>query len=243
MKIHIAGGTDKGKHRSSNEDAYGIFPDLKLAVVADGMGGHAAGEIPSRLAVETIHRVILSENDTEPAHHLTRAIQAANDHILEAAKHDPALSGMGTTVVSLLISEEVAHIGSVGDSRVYLYREAKLKQLTEDHSLVGDYIRKGLLSLEEAQRYPLRHVITRALGTHESLQVDLLSLPLQEEDIYLLCSDGLSNMIATEEIQNVLSKNRNDLEGTCKDLIDLANEKGGTDNITLVLLHCLSEQS
>ena len=242
MNIQIVGGTDKGKHRKSNEDAYGIFEDLNLAVVADGMGGHAAGEVASRLAVEMVHQTILQNSLGEPAQLLSQAILNANSRILETAKNDPALGGMGTTIVALLISGKTAHIGYAGDSRIYLFRKSTLKQLTEDHSLVGDYMRKGLLTPEEAQKNPLKHVITRALGTSEPLQVDQVSLPLEEDDIFLLCSDGLSNMIADEELQRLISSGTLNLENSCSGMIQLANDNGGVDNITLVLLHCQREQ-
>ncbi|HEX9758953.1 MAG TPA: Stp1/IreP family PP2C-type Ser/Thr phosphatase [Nitrospiria bacterium] len=243
MKIRIVGGTDQGKHRKSNEDAYGIFEDLNLAVVADGMGGHAAGEVASRLAVESVYQTILQNPPGEPTQLLNQAILNANARILETAKKDPALTGMGTTIVVLLISGETAHIGYAGDSRVYLFRKSTLKQLTEDHSLVGDYIRKGLLTPEEAQKNPLKHVITRALGTSEPLKVDQVSLPLEEDDIFLLCSDGLSNMVNDEDLQGEISSGDQNLETSCSGLIQLANKNGGADNITLVLLQCQKNSS
>ena len=238
MEVEFSGATDRGKRRKSNEDSFGVFKDLNFAIVADGMGGHAGGEVASRLAVETVHQAILQNSHKNSQERLDNALQKANTHILETAKKDPALSGMGTTVVTFLLSGKSVHIGYAGDSRAYLYRESKLQQITEDHSLVRDYIRKGLLTPEEAKQNPLKHVITRALGTHETIQIDHRSVLLGGDDIFLLCSDGLSNMVSLDELQRGLAAPRRNLDETCKGLIHQANENGGSDNITLVLVHC-----
>ena len=238
MKVEFSGATDKGKRRSSNEDSFGVFKDLNLAIVADGMGGHAAGEVASRLAVETVHQSILQNSHEDPQERLDKALQKANTHILETGKKDPDMSGMGTTIVAFLLSGKSVHIGYAGDSRAYLYRGSELKQITEDHSLVRDYIRKGLMTPEEAKKNPLKHVITRALGTHETIQIDQLSILPEGDDIFLLCSDGLSNMVSLEELHQALASSRKNLDETCKGLIHQANQNGGIDNITLILIHC-----
>lgn len=242
MEVEFSGATDRGKRRSSNEDSFGVFKDLNLAIVADGMGGHAAGEVASRLAVETVHQSVLQNPHEEPQERLNTALQKANAHILETGKKDTTLSGMGTTIVALLLSGKSVHIGYAGDSRAYLYRGNTLKQITEDHSLVRDYIRKGLMTPEEADKNPLKHVITRALGTHETIQIDQRSIALEVDDVFLLCSDGLSNMVSQEELHQALASPWKNLDEVCTGLIHQANQNGGADNITLILMHCRKNQ-
>lgn len=255
MQITGFGLTDVGRVRSSNEDSLGVFPGLGLYIVADGMGGHAAGEVASRLAVETVHQYLAggdSEEVTLPfelppdlsftARRIVVAIKFANLRIHEAACADPAKSGMGTTLVMAFGDRDAAdavYIGHVGDSRAYLVHDGQARQLTQDHSLINDYISQGLLSEEEANQHPLKHVITRALGSVRQIDVDLQRLTLKPGDTVLLCSDGLSNLVGESEIAE--SIRTDSLETACRRLVDLALKKGGDDNVTVVLLRAISD--
>jgi protein phosphatase len=255
MQITGFGLTDVGRVRSSNEDSLGVFPDLGLYLVADGMGGHAAGEVASRLAVETVQEYLAgagSEEDTLPfelppdlavtARLVTAAAKFANLRIHEAARADTAKSGMGTTLVMALRDRDAAdsvYIGHVGDSRAYLVRDGQARQLTQDHSLINDYISQGLLSEEEANQHPLKHVITRALGSARQVDVDLQRLTLKPGDTIVLCSDGLSNLVGESEIAEAIRTD--DLKAACRRLVDLALKKGGDDNVTVVLLRSVPD--
>jgi protein phosphatase len=252
MKIRSAGATDVGKIRSSNEDSFGVFADLGLYVVADGMGGHAAGEVASLLAVETIHETFRASHDAAPngspertipasaapapERRLVLAIEQANRRIFTAGQEDEARSGMGTTVAAVWFDGKTAHVAHVGDSRVYRFRFGDLAQITTDHSLVNDYLARGLMTPEEAIGHPMRHVLIRALGTTPSVAVDAVALPLEPGDILLLCSDGLSNVVPPSEIAALLGAPDIDISVRCHGLIDAANRHGGLDNITAVLV-------
>ena len=238
MKVITAGITDVGRVRRSNEDSLGLFPDLELYIVADGMGGHAAGEVASKMAVDAIKEFLTSPEITQQSQEaqLARAIAYANQKIYEAGEQDPSLSGMGTTVVAVLAQPMEAIIGFVGDSRVYLQQNDKIEQLTQDHSLVNEYVRKGLLTVEAAERHPLKHVISRALGTNAAVEVETLHRTPAAGDILLLCSDGLSNKLTIHEINAILIEAAGNLEKAGNRLVQKANDKGGEDNITAVLV-------
>jgi len=250
MQIKSYGQSDVGRVRSSNEDAWGVFQDLQFFVVADGMGGHAAGEIASRMAVDTMRDFVtssvLSSEVTWPADvdrslpvpikRLVSAGKLANDKIYQASRANSKLNGMGTTMVAVLMDEDAAYVAHVGDSRAYLIRNGKIERLTQDHSLINDYITQGLLKPEEAGQHPLKHVITRALGSNLKVEVDVRAVPIRNGDIVLLCSDGLSNFVTDEEIQTVSLESPQDPRNTCQHLIDFANDKGGEDNITVVMI-------
>ncbi|MCZ6695479.1 MAG: Stp1/IreP family PP2C-type Ser/Thr phosphatase [Acidobacteria bacterium] len=256
MSYRSAGLSDVGRKRASNEDSFSIDPRNNLYVVADGMGGHAAGEVASRLAVESIERHISGSdprNDPTfpasmrslthqeealpiPARRVLTAIRLANQEIMRSVRKDQSMRGMGTTVVIALIQDDRAHIGSVGDSRVYLLRGKVMRQLTSDHTFVNEQMRAGAISAEEARRHPARNVLTRAVGSQEEVEVDLIEQELQNGDILLLCSDGLTSMAEDDEIQNALQHVTSDIDTGCKDLIDLANSRGGDDNVTVVLV-------
>ncbi len=238
MKVMAAGLTDVGCVRRSNEDSFGLSPELNLYIVADGMGGHAAGEVASKMAVQLIKEFFSSPEITEQTAEmkLARAINHANQRIHEAGGKDASLSGMGTTVVTVLARPEQVLIGFVGDSRVYLHHQNKIEQLTQDHSLVNEYVRKGLLTPEAAERHPLKHVISRALGTSPAVDVETLRRNPESGDILLLCSDGLSNKLNFEEINSILLQTKDHLEKACSALVEKAKEKGGEDNITVILI-------
>ncbi|MFZ5863314.1 MAG: Stp1/IreP family PP2C-type Ser/Thr phosphatase [Nitrospirota bacterium] len=246
MKIRSAGSTHVGRVRTSNEDYYGVFDDLDLYVVADGMGGHAAGEVASSMAVQTIRnafaeagaeRTLPADGAYDPGRRLVWAIEQANEKIFNAGSDNPALSGMGTTVVAVWVGDEAAYIAHVGDSRVYLVHAGGITQVTSDHSLVNDYLSRGIMTPAEAAVHPMKHVLIRALGTASGVAVDIQRVPLQPGDILLLCSDGLSNIVPADELSAILSKTtKDDLPTRCQELIDAANRRGGLDNITAVLV-------
>jgi protein phosphatase len=246
MKIRSAGSTHVGRVRTSNEDHYGVFDDLELFVVADGMGGHAAGEVASSMAVQTIRdafaeagaeRTLPTDGSYDPGRRLVWAIEQANQQIFHAGSENPALGGMGTTVVAVWVDDDAAYVAHVGDSRVYRINTGGIEQITSDHSLVNDYLSRGIMTPAEAAVHPMKHVLIRALGTSPSVSVDIRRVPLQPGDVLLLCSDGLSNVVPVDEISSILSKaTTDDLPARCQALIDAANRRGGLDNITAVLV-------
>jgi len=251
MHIVAAGLSDVGLQREHNEDSYCILPEFDLFVVADGMGGHKAGDVASRMATHTIasfFRATQSEDATWPFHfdpHLSMAenrlvtgIKLANKQIFEASLANHAVHGMGTTVVGALFSKErkAVYVAHVGDSRAYMVRDGKISQITRDHSLLNDYLLVMPDMSKEQQAELPKNVITRALGMQDSVAVDLVPAPPQVGDRYLLCSDGLSGMLSDEEIQNIVVESGADLELAVKRLIEKANEHGGEDNCTVVLL-------
>lgn len=245
MRIRVHGATDIGRKRSINEDNYKICPKMNLFIVADGMGGHIAGEIASRLAVDIIAEAIQYDSeslrdserlvDFHPGHLLDKAIQLANRKILETAQKRTELEGMGTTIVAVLVHHNTLHIASVGDSRIYRIRDNESSLLTSDHSWVNMQVRLGNLTPEEARYHPMRNVITRALGTQNEVEIDIMAHLIRHNDVVLLCSDGLSNCVQMNEFAQCID-NSPDLESAAELLIQIANDRGGDDNITAVLL-------
>ncbi len=250
MEYVAAVRTDIGRKRQGNEDSHCIAPELGLFVVADGMGGHAAGEVASRLAVDTIREWMAkylsgAAMDTvgEPiptcsreANFLVSSIHLANRAILDAAQRRPEYVGMGTTVVSALAMDDSVVLAHVGDSRIYRIRDDRITQLSRDHSLVQQQVDRGILTLEEAHASQYRHFITRALGLKELLEVDLEEQPALPGDILLLCSDGLSDLLEDEEMLATVQDHPEDLGEACQALVERANYKGGDDNITALLI-------
>jgi PPM family protein phosphatase len=248
MRVRFAGDTHVGMARAHNEDALHLPVDERLAIVADGMGGHASGEVASRMAVETVvdyfketaEEQVLTwpfKVDRQGGADVTRlvtAIKLANVKIHEQAQRDPACKGMGTTIVSALFRDDGIIVGHVGDSRVYRVREANITQITEDHSLINDYIKMKRMTAEEAVNWPHKNVIVRALGMKEAVQVDVHSEQPRLGDCYVLCSDGLSGMISDEVIREIVL-GETDLDRAAEMLITAANNAGGKDNITVVL--------
>ena len=247
MALTAFGLTDVGRKRKHNEDAYLLDAERGLFVVADGMGGHAAGEVASRLTVESIQEFISGTEDdhdnTWPfgynnrysvdGNRLSTAVERANEKVMRAVVNRPELKGMGTTVVAALFDEKRVTLVHVGDSRAYLLRDAELRRLTDDHSWVQEQVNAGILSEEEARSHPLKNVVTRALGGGAHVAVDLIEIPVGDGDRYLLCSDGLTGMVSDDEIHDALASPRS-LEQVVRGLIDLANERGGVDNITAI---------
>lgn len=250
MEYVAAAKTDVGRKRTGNEDNHCLAPDLGLFVVCDGMGGHAAGEVASRLGVETIRESLAKylrgektdlvgrpmDNCSPESSYLVSSIQLANRAIFQAATTQREYLGMGTTVVAVLALDDRVALAHVGDSRIYRIRGGKIAQVSKDHSLVQMQVDKGLMTPEEAHESQYRHMITRALGLKETVEVDLQEQPVEPGDILLLCSDGLSDLVADEEMLATVQEHAQDLEGACQALVDRANSKGGDDNITAVLI-------
>jgi protein phosphatase len=238
MTVRYAMRTDIGKVRASNEDATLVMPDSGVYAVADGMGGHNAGEVASTLALESISSHL---RDIRPAlRTLQHAVQEANMALIRRGRHDPALRGMGTTLTLLCAAKDSAVIAQVGDSRCYLLRDGALRQCTEDHSMVAELVRQGALSPEEGRNHPYRNVITRALGTSGYVEADLIALELQAGDRCLLCSDGLTGMVEDGDIAVLLETP--DIEEAADALLAAALDAGGHDNVTLVVLEWRDEE-
>ena len=221
--------TDPGRMRRHNEDAYVIEPPL--FAIADGMGGAQAGEVASRLATAALKE---SGANGGGEQRIVQLIQEANRRVYDRSSSDPNTSGMGTTITVALVEDNHVAFGHVGDSRAYLIRAAEMEQLTEDHSLVNELLKTGKLSREEAETHPQRSVITRALGTDPDVDVDTFSVPSENGDLFLLCSDGLTDMVSEESILDVVERNRADIDGALRALVKAANRGGGQDNITVV---------
>lgn len=248
MSVRAWGLTDVGRKRKHNEDSFLIDHDLGLFVVADGMGGHAAGEVASARCVEIVrdaiagHRSTLESFARDPSPKLTDAVQGVMEwaiqkacaEIYELASKDSSMRGMGTTCVALLLVGGKGVVGHVGDSRVYLRRQDRAHQLTEDHSLIHEQLKRGVITREEAEKSEFRNVITRAVGIQRSVQVDTLVVDVLPGDTLLLCSDGLHNYLAAGEAAKLLSQDP--VEQLPRRLVDFANERGGKDNITVVVV-------
>jgi serine/threonine protein phosphatase PrpC len=236
------GETNPGRKRRRNEDAFVCEPPL--FAVADGMGGAQAGEVASSLAAAALSGALadrdgVAASDAEQI--VAGLIQEANTLVHERATHDATASGMGTTMtVALVAGDERVTIGHVGDSRAYLLRDGSLEQLTDDHSLVAELVRRGELSAAEAQVHPQRSVITRALGTDPEVEIDVFSIEGRDRDLFLLCSDGLSTMVDADTMAEIVGRGRGDLAAATRELIRAANESGGDDNITAVLFELSS---
>ena len=249
MTIVAYGLTDVGRKRRHNEDAYLLDVERGLFVVADGMGGHAAGEVASRITVESIEEFIAgTEDDHEntwpfgfnnrysmEGNRLTTAVEKANERVMRAVQNRPELKGMGTTVVAALFEKSRVTLVHVGDSRAYLMRGGELRRLTDDHSWVQEQVNAGILTPDEAMTHPLKNVVTRALGGSAHVAPDLVEVPLQVGDRFLLCSDGLTGMVSDEGIVEFLSGG-GPPERAVRGLVEAANERGGADNITAIVV-------
>ncbi len=232
--------TDIGKKRKMNQDyvytsemPVGPLPNLFL--VADGMGGHKAGDYASKCAIETIVESVESSHDTEPVSVLEKAIRRANDIIRERAEADEAYNGMGTTVVAATLMGNTLCVANVGDSRLYIVGGRQIRQITRDHSLVEEMVRMGGLRRDQARNHPEKNIITRAIGAEDYVEIDFFNVELSRGDIVLMCTDGLTNMIEDEEIRMILHGQR-DLVEKAEGLVNAANNNGGKDNIAVVLI-------
>ncbi len=251
MRIRYAAKTDVGMKRSHNEDYFSLIEDEKMFLVADGMGGHASGEVASKLSAEVISEFYQHSKDMDatwpfrydpslsyPENRMVAAIRLANARIFDTAQKNPNLRGMGTTIVGVMFVGEYAYVAHVGDSRCYRVADGKIEQLTRDHSLLEDYKdARPDMSEEEAKNFPHKNVITRALGMRDTVVVDIAKYQVNDGDMFLLCSDGLSGMV-TDEVINKSVNDAGNLEEAVAELIDGANRNGGNDNITAMLIQC-----
>jgi len=257
VKFLAAGKSDKGVSRQNNEDNFCVDEDLRLFIVADGMGGAAAGEVASRMAVETIRNHVKRSSagkkpfvggydkrfsDDGASNRIASGIRLANQTIYEASQSNVKWRGMGTTVAAALLDGSKMSIAHAGDSRIYLIRTSSIIQLTDDHSIVSEQVKSGLLTKEEAEGSEARNIITRALGSAPSVEVDLDEIDIMDGDMVVLCSDGLTTMVPDSVILSTVAI-YDEPDKACSALIDIANRNGGKDNITVALVYLLADSS
>ncbi len=247
-KVRVVGQTDTGKVREHNEDTIAFDPEIGLLVLADGMGGYNAGEVASGIAVKTIVNLVREAYQVQdlegvdratglmrPSIILRDAILRANKIIHQTSKTQPQCEGMGTTVVAVLFYDNKAIVAHVGDSRLYRLRGDRFEQLTMDHSLLQELVDRGFYSAEEAARSTNKNYVTRALGVEPTVDVEIREHPVQRGDFYVLCSDGLSDMVEDEDIHLTISTFNDNLETIARQLIQLSNEHGGRDNVSVIM--------
>ncbi|MGE3262129.1 MAG: Stp1/IreP family PP2C-type Ser/Thr phosphatase [Bacteriovoracia bacterium] len=243
MKIVSAGNTHIGRKRKVNQDSFLMEPKSRLFVVADGMGGHAGGETASKLTVETVIQSILTDKasklNSAPEDMVMGAVHRANTAVFSTAEKDKALTGMGTTVVTMYLTADKIFIGHVGDSRVYMARPGQIWQMTKDHSLVNEKLKAGIITREQMKRDKSRNVITRSVGFESSVLVDVYQKELSPGELYFACSDGLSGMVEDGEMLKIIDElgwNTDDLNPLVNKLLETACENGGDDNVTVVVV-------
>jgi PPM family protein phosphatase len=237
--VHIESGAwnDQGKIRTSNEDQYVVDPQKRIFLVADGMGGHAAGEVASKMAASKIEESLSqAESFSDPESFLQQAVQNANVQVYNTQLHNPEYRGMGSTLTILTFQHDRYYIAHVGDSRAYLFRNGNLIQLTRDHSIVWQLYEDKLISKEELSRHPRKNLITRSIGTHPLVEAETHSDQVLENDSFLLCSDGLTDVLSDLQITDFLNSGKTPQE-ISEMLVDAANAGGGPDNITVVVVH------
>lgn len=247
--VETASATDTGKARSHNEDAIAADAAIGMAVLADGMGGYNAGEVASGMAVALVsselrdgvartnlHGLRQTEGDQQAIRLLRSAVAKANASIYETANSQPQYAGMGTTLVAALVRDNRLTVAHVGDSRLYLMRDEKLSQVTRDHSLLQEQIDIGMITKEAARRSQNKNLVTRALGVEPEVEVEINTYDVQPGDIYLLCSDGLNDMVEDEDIELALNSLGSNLPLAASQLVEMANDNGGRDNVSVVLL-------
>jgi protein phosphatase len=257
IPVQVAGETNVGRKRSHNEDSFTVIEEENLYLVADGMGGHASGEVASQLAIETIKNFFQATGEDPDAtwpykmdktrkyeeNRLITGVKLANLRIFEAAQSEAKYRGMGTTITACFLVPEGIYLAHVGDSRIYRLRDGKFEQMTEDHSLLNDYMKMKKLTPEEIENFPHKNVIVRALGMKETVKVDTQFDVPKPGDVFLMCSDGLSGMITDDEMGVLLAQHGADLSVCASKLVEAANENGGVDNITVVLIRYLGDKA
>lgn len=244
MPLLSAGLTDIGRKRKSNQDSIYMNPERRVYIVADGMGGHSGGDIASALAVKHLPDYLDKHATAKPDAALVASIKFTNQVIKKTAEDNPKLKGMGTTIVSTYFKGDTLYIANVGDSRAYLINKKCIYQITKDHSLVQEKINMGIYSRQEGQKDPQKNVLIRTVGFEDTIGVDLFTYKIIKNDIFILCSDGLHGRVSDSDMLFVINKNINDpskcsvedLNRTVKELVNLANENGGNDNISVVLV-------
>lgn len=254
MGFHFKIGamTDVGKVRAINEDNFSVEQHLGLFMVADGLGGQNAGEVASKMAIETIKSHLNNKKNplvgeyreefSQNTNRMLSGIRLTNSAIYEAGQRNAGQRGMGTTISSVFINGDVMSSAHVGDSRIYRIRGECLERLTTDHSLVEEQLKRGLITEEEAAESRHKSVITRALGAEETIEIDADEEVLLDRDKILLCTDGLTDMVGEEDILRMILRNGDDPQKACEELVDVANAKGGMDNTTVILLHCEKDE-
>jgi PPM family protein phosphatase len=243
LNIQWGSHTSQGKVRTSNEDSFIANPDSKLLLVADGMGGHAAGEIASQIAASTIDDWVTSHRDAgeNAGEMLRKGAQEANTRVFEAQRQDSSLAGMGSTLTAMVFRDDRYYVAHVGDSRAYRLRADGLEQLTRDHSLVWHLYENGVLEKADLSKHPQKNLITRSIGSHPQVDVDLEEGEALAGDVYLLCSDGLTDGVPEEKLRQMLSDEDMPPQKIAEDLVDAANAAGGPDNITVVVIRLLAD--
>ena len=255
MKFEYAGLTDVGMKRTHNEDNLQLVPDSNLFIVADGMGGHASGEVASQIAVETVSQffqdALADREMTWPykedknlgflANLFVSSVRYANLRVFQKSCEDSSYKGMGTTFVGIAFEGDQHFVAHVGDSRCYRVRQNRLQQITEDHSLLNDYKKMAKLTPEEEKNFPHKNIIVRALGMKDSVLVDLGVDSILPGDIYVLCSDGLNGEVEDDDILRIILEHEHDVEAVCAQLIEVANANGGKDNVTVVVVKVKDE--
>lgn len=240
-QMDCIGMSDIGLIRDHNEDVWAAYPDQGLFILADGMGGHVAGEIAARNSVQYLYELVKKWRPTkqtspeEMVSFFRDSLSKVNENIYQKGKNEPSLTGMGTTICALYFFQKYAFVVHVGDSRIYRLRKGRLEQLTEDHSLVAELVSLGAMKFEEGKSFPYKHILTRAIGTHPSVEPSVSYLAVRPDDCFLLCSDGLTNYVDDTEIESILDYSSS-LEERGRSLVNLANKHGGGDNITLILV-------
>lgn len=247
--LQMTGKTDPGMVREHNEDCFLTVPESGIAILADGMGGHLAGEVASAMAIDRVTHSLLhafaekrldlpatGQQESFESTALVEAIKAANSAIHTASMNRPEQAGMGTTIVAASFHDNLLTVAHVGDSRLYRYRHGALDQVTEDHSMVQELLRRGLMTPEEARISVNRNLVTRALGVDPSVEVEVKEQPFENDDIYLLCSDGLNDVLLDEEIAAILAQHPFDLDAAAQQMINDVNSRGGPDNVSIVLV-------
>jgi serine/threonine protein phosphatase PrpC len=247
--LQMTGKTDAGMVREHNEDCFTILPESGIAILADGMGGHLAGEVASAMAIDRVKQSLLNAfadartaksggvHDTSfESTALVKAILDANSAIHAASMSRPEQAGMGTTIVATIFHDHTLTVAHVGDSRLYRYRRGMLSQVTEDHSMVQELLRRGLMTPEEARTSLNRNLVTRALGIDPLVEVDVVQQAFEDGDVYLLCSDGLNDVLLDEEIAAILAQHPDNQESAIQQMIAEVNARGGPDNVSIVLI-------
>lgn len=238
MRIKYSAQSDQGLVRESNEDSYIANGEIAVFLVADGMGGHAAGEIASQITASAVEEVMSGrEPETNPEDLLQLAVQYANKRVFETQEEKPECRGMGSTLTALTFMEDRYYLAQVGDSRAYLFRDKTLDQLTQDHSVVWSLFESGILTKDDISRHPQKNLITRSIGTHPEVEIDLLNGAAAEGDIYLLCSDGLTDVLSDRDILQIIKSSNKNPQKIAKELIEKTNAGGSPDNVTAVVVY------
>jgi len=237
LQIEFSAESDQGKIRESNEDSYVANGDHAIFLVADGMGGHAAGEIASQIAAAAVEEALLQREPGFEMRELMRlAVENANERVFDTQKVKPEFSGMGSTLTVLTFFDSHYYVAQVGDSRAYLFRDGALSQLTQDHSVVWSLFESGVLSKDDISHHPQKNLITRSIGTHPEVEIDLLTDKVSAGDVYLLCSDGLTDVLTDEDIERAMKNGEGNPQKISEELIREANSGGGPDNITVIVV-------